>query len=143
MLLGFLLLGLVFFGMVAATISDPSNSSRNALLFLPFLPFLPLGVAFAGLGNPDALSMKALSLIPFPSPAVMPVRLVLGEVAWWEFALSVVLLVAGIGILRRAAGIIFGLGMLMYGKEPSLGEMWRWLREEFRAVETSRTGERS
>ena len=59
----------------------------------------------------------------------MPTRLVLGEVAAWEFLLAVALLCVGIWFLRRAAGTIFGLGMLMYGKEPSLREMWKWLRQ--------------
>ena len=31
--------------------------------------------------------------------------------------------------------IVFGLGMLMFGKEPSSGEMWRWLREGWDAKE--------
>ena len=88
--------------------------------------------AFAGLGNPDTFWIKVLSLIPISSPTVMPVRLVLGEVARWEYLLSVVLLVAGIWLLRKAAGTIFGLAMMMYGKEPGLGEVWRWLREEER-----------
>ncbi|MBM4130100.1 ABC transporter permease, partial [bacterium] len=51
-----------FFGLVAATISDPNSSSRSTFLFLPFLP---LGAAFAGLGNPDAAWIKALALLPF------------------------------------------------------------------------------
>ena len=115
-----------FFGLVAATISDPNNSSRSSLLMLPFFP---LGAAFAGLKHPDALWMKLLGVLPFSSPSVMPARLVLGEVAWWEFPLAVALLALGIWVLRRAAGIVFGLGMLMYGKEPGAREIWRWLRE--------------
>jgi len=115
-----------FFGLIACTISDPNNSSRSSMLLLPLLP---LGVAFIGLKHPDSLWMKSLSILPFSSPTVMPARLVLGEVAGWEVILALVLLGAGIWFLRRAAGTIFGLGMLMYGKEPSLREMWRWLRQ--------------
>jgi ABC-2 type transport system permease protein len=50
-------------------------------------------------------------------------------VAWWEVPLALVLLVAAIWIFRRAAGKIFAVGMLMYGKEPSVREIWRWARE--------------
>ncbi len=115
-----------FFGLVACTISDPNSSSRSSLIMLPMLP---LGIAFAGLGNPDVIWMRLLSILPFSSPSVMPVRLVLGEAALWEFGLAVVLLVVTIWFMRRAAGVIFGIGMLMYGKEPSLKEIRRWLRE--------------
>ncbi|UCH84879.1 MAG: ABC transporter permease, partial [Candidatus Latescibacterota bacterium] len=115
-----------FFGLVACTISDPNNSSRSSMIMLPMLP---LGIAFAGLGNPDVVWMRLLGMIPLSSPSVMPVRLVLGEVVWWEFVLAVALLAATIWFLRRASGVVFGLGMLMHGKEPSLGEIRRWLRE--------------
>ncbi len=115
-----------FFGLVACTISDPHSSSRSSMIMLPMLP---LGIAFAGLGSPDVLWMRLLSILPLSSPSVMPVRLVLGEVALWEFGLAVVVLLGAMGFMRRAAGVVFGLGMLMYGKEPSLTEITRWLRE--------------
>jgi len=38
-------------------------------------------------------------------------------------------LVASTWYLRLLAGRIFHLGMLMYGKEPGLREMWRWMKE--------------
>ena len=127
-----------FFGLVACTISDPNSSSRSSMLMLPLVP---LGVAFAGLKHPDTLWMKSLSILPFSSPTVMSTRLVLGEVAVWEFLLALALLAVGIWFLRRAAGTIFGLGMLMYGKEPSLREMWKWLRQGWNA-EPSRVASR-
>ena len=63
------------------------------------------------------------------SSAVLPLRLLLAEVAVWEVPVALVLLVATIWLCRRAAGKIFAVGMLMYGKEPSIREMWRWARE--------------
>lgn len=123
--LGFLL-WFVFFAAIAATINDPQTSARNAFMFLPFLP---LSFAFAALKNPDTWLMKLLGMLPFTAPAVMPARLALTEVAAWEFLASVVFLLGTIWLLRRAAGKVFGLGVLMYGKEPSFREMWRWVRE--------------
>lgn len=123
--LGFML-WFSFFAAIAATINDPQNSARSAFMFLPFLP---LSFAFAALKNPDTWLMKLLGILPFTSPALMPARLALTEVAAWEFLLAVILLIGAIWLLRRAAGKIFGLGVLMYGKEPSFREMWRWVRE--------------
>jgi ABC-2 type transport system permease protein len=59
----------------------------------------------------------------------MPVRLLLTEVAAWEVLLAVALLVSSTALLRRAAGKVFHLGMLMYGKEPTWREIWRWVCE--------------
>lgn len=89
------------------------------------LPILPLALAFVLLKTPDALFMRLLGLFPLTSPTVLSGRLVLGEVAWWEFPLAIVLLLGAISLMRRAAGKIFSLGILMYGKEPSWGEIRR------------------
>jgi len=126
----FALLGFFFwftlFAMIAATIDDPNSSSRSSLMFLPFLFIFP---AFLGLEVPDATWMRVLSIVPGPSAAVMPARLLRGEPAWFEVVAAVVLLAAGAWAFRRAAGKIFGTSMLMTGKEPGFGEVLRWLRE--------------
>jgi ABC-2 type transport system permease protein len=126
----FSLLGFGFwftlFAVVAATISDPNTSSRSALLFLPFLP---LGFTLTGLDQPDSVGMRVLALLPGISPAAMPVRLLRGEPALVEILVSIALLVAAVWLFRRAAGRVFGLSMLMTGKEPRWSEVWRWLRE--------------
>jgi ABC-2 type transport system permease protein len=123
-LLGFFL-WFAFFGAIAATIDDPNTSARSAFVLLPFLP---LSFAFAAYRNPDSLLMTTLGWIPLTSPTLLPVRLVLTEVSPWTVLLATALLIATIGIFRRAAGKIFALGVLMHGKEPSWREMWRWIR---------------
>ena len=114
------------FALVAATIDDPNSSSRSSLMFLPFLL---MGAAFAGLDSPDAPWMRALSIVPGTSPAAMPVRLLRGDPHLFEVVASLVLLAAGAWFFRWAAGRVFGTSMLMTGKEPSLREVMRWLRE--------------
>lgn len=116
-----------FFAALAATINDPNTSARSSFLFLPFLP---LSVGFIGLaGDPDTWVMKALGIFPLTAPSVMFVRLVVTRVAAWEFLLSVGLLLGAIWALRRVAGKIFALGMLLSGKEPGWREMWRWAKK--------------
>jgi ABC-2 type transport system permease protein len=126
----FSLLGFGFwftlFAVVAATISDPNSSSRSALLFLPFLP---LGFTIAGLDQPDSVWMRVLALLPGLSPAAMPVRLLRGAPGLVEILASLMLLAAAVWLFRRAAGRVFGVSMLMTGKEPSWGEVWRWMRQ--------------
>ena len=123
--LGFLL-WFTFFAAIAATVDDPNNSSRGGWLMFPLLP---LGLAFAVVRDPDAILARVLGLLPPTAPAVMPVRLLLTEVAGWEVLLAVAFLLASIALLRRTAGKVFHLGMLMYGKEPTWREIWRWVRE--------------
>jgi ABC-2 type transport system permease protein len=113
------------FAMVAATISDPNTSSRSALMMLPFLP---LGLTLVGMDQPDAFWMRVLAVVPGISPAAMPVRLLRGDPALLEILVSLALLAAAAWLFRSAAGRVFGVSMLMTGKEPSWTEVWRWIR---------------
>jgi ABC-2 type transport system permease protein len=68
----------------------------------------------------------ALSQLPLFSPMLVPARFAIGGIQVWELVLSFALLLAGFHFMRRAAGAAFRIGMLMYGKEISLPELWRW-----------------
>jgi ABC-2 type transport system permease protein len=70
----------------------------------------------------------ALSFFPATAPAAMAGRLVLGDVPSWHVLASLLLLAGAIWLMRTAAGKVFQLGILMYGKEPSMKELWRWMR---------------
>jgi len=123
--LGFLF-WFAFLAAVAAVVDDPQHSSRNQLLFLPMLTLV---AAYLAVRDPTATWIRVLSIAPPTSGAVFPVRVLATEVPWWEVVITLGLLVGAIRFVRRVAGRIFRLGMLMYGKEPTWGEIWRWLRE--------------
>ncbi len=115
-----------FMAAVAATIDDPNSSTRSLLLFVPVLPIV---LTFTLLAKADTALAQALSVFPLTSMSMLPVRLLVTTVPWWEVALALGLAAWSAWLLRRAAGKIFGAAMLLYGKEPSLRELWRWLRE--------------
>jgi ABC-2 type transport system permease protein len=124
-LLGFLL-WFAFLCAVSAVIDDPNSSTKGPLLMLPLLPMV---IAFLVFTRPDGTVSQFFAIFPLTSWVVLPTRLLLTSVPWWETVLGIALLVATIWLFRRAAGKIFATGMLMYGKEPSVREMWRWARE--------------
>jgi ABC-2 type transport system permease protein len=115
-----------FFAAVAVTIDDPNSSTRSSLMFLPIVF---VGMGFPGLQTPDSPLMRVLAVLPGTSSTVLTARLVLSEVPAWEAMLSVALLMATIGLLRRAAGKIFAAGIMLHGKELSLREVWQCLRQ--------------
>lgn len=112
-----------FFAAVSSIINDPNTSAKSSLLFLPMLP---IAAGFLAIPQPDGNAMRVLSVLPGTSSTAMPIRLFLGEVAWWEIAASLLFLFVGIYILRLAAGRIFAAGIMLYGKEPSWLEVIRW-----------------
>ncbi len=123
--------GLVFYNnFVAALLASArdlqaASKWQGSVVLLPFAPLLfirPL------IDQPDGLLMSLLSVLPFFSPILIPARALLGGVRLWEVVLAAVVLVAACAFMRRAAGRIFRLGMLMYGKDMNLPELLRWAR---------------
>jgi ABC-2 type transport system permease protein len=72
------------------------------------------------LGAPDSTVAQVLSIVPFTSPTTMVPRIMLGDPAPWEIALSIGLLVtaAVVGVLIAAR--LYRVGVLMYGQKPKL-----------------------
>jgi ABC-2 type transport system permease protein len=112
-----------FLAGIAALIDDPNTSARSSFLFLPIMA---TALGFIGLGDPDSGLVRTLALLPPTAPAAMPARMLMGSVGGAEIAISLALLAAGVFALRIAAGRVFRLAMLMYGKEPSWREVRRW-----------------
>lgn len=120
-----LLLWNSFLAAIAATVDDPNTSSRSGMMFLPVLPLI---LTLAILKDPDSTLSRVLALFPLTAPSALPARFVLTRVGPLEIVLSAALLLVAIFVARRLAGRIFEVGMLLYGKEPSLSEMLRWAR---------------
>ena len=110
----------------ASTIDDPNSSTRGPLMFLPTLFSI---AGFMVMRTPDSMFARVTGLFRLTSSAVMPARLALTEVPAWEIGLSAALLLGGAYAARRVAGKVFAVAMLMYGKEPSWGEVRKWARE--------------
>jgi ABC-2 type transport system permease protein len=113
------------FAAFASTIDDPNTSARTSLMFVPFLP---VAMTVSVLRDPDHVASRVLALFPLTSPSAMPIRVILSNPGVVEIGVSLFLLVATVWLFRRLAGRIFEVGMLMYGKEPTLREMIRWAR---------------
>jgi ABC-2 type transport system permease protein len=126
-LLLFSLLGVVlcasFMGAIAASIDDPNNSGKTAVMLLTWLPMV---LTYLVIDSPAGWGMTLLSFLPLTSFAAMPVKMTMVEVAWWQPVLSLSLLLATACWMRRIAGRVFLRGMQQYGKEPSWGDIVRW-----------------
>ncbi|MBC8527345.1 MAG: ABC transporter permease [Candidatus Cloacimonetes bacterium] len=118
-----------FFSAISATINDPNTSTRGPMIMLPIIPVV---FAFFVFKYPDSLAIKILSVFPLTSAPVISARLVLTQVPFIEIVLSLILLVLSTWYLRKAAGKIFSVSILMYGKEPSWKEIFRWFKESMK-----------
>ncbi|HEX2488720.1 MAG TPA: ABC transporter permease, partial [Blastocatellia bacterium] len=78
--------------------------------------------------NPNSPVVTVLSLIPFFGPSMMFLRIALGSAPVWQIVVSIGLLIVTIIAVIWIAAKIYRVGVLMYGKRPTLPELARWLR---------------
>ena len=77
---------------------------------------------------PNSPLAVALTLFPLSSPILMVYRITVQTPPFWQIALSLFICgVTTLGVIWIAARI-YRVGILMYGKRPSLVELLRWLR---------------
>lgn len=125
------LMGYFLYGSLYAAIGASVNTQQEAqsLVFVALAP-LVLAVAFfpVVLGSPDSTLSVVLSLVPFFAPLLMFLRIVAVTPPAWQLALSAALMLLTIAALNWAAARIYRVGILMYGKRPTLPEILRWVR---------------
>src|SRR5690625_151129 len=125
-ILGYLLFASIFVGL-GATMEDASSTGnfQGLVLMLPFLPFILLGPV---LSDPAGTVAKVGSYIPFTSPGIFIIRLsTIEEWPWMDIIIGIVILIISVWIFMKLAGKIFRTGILMYGKNATPKEIWRWL----------------
>ena len=122
--------GYIMFASIFATIGSAVDNEEDTQQFMTPITILMLFAFYAGfysINNPDGPLAFWCSLIPITSPIVMMVRLPFG-VPMWEKLLSVVLLYGSFILTSIMAAKIYRVGILMYGKKPSLKELAKWMR---------------
>jgi ABC-2 type transport system permease protein len=130
-LLVFFLLGFLFFASLMAALGSLCNTEKEAQQLVQpvtLMMALPMMALWYVTQNPDATLTKVLSLIPPFTPFLMMTRMALLTPEPWEIAAGIALLAVSSLFALRAAARIFRLGILMYGKRPSLYEAWKWAR---------------
>ncbi|MDO8431224.1 MAG: ABC transporter permease [Candidatus Binatus sp.] len=125
-ILGFLLYASIFAGVGAAFNSVDEAQQWNFVILLPLIAASALILPIAT--SPDSIMSVAVSIFPFCAPVLMFERIAVHNPPAWQIALSLVLMLATIAASFYVCGRIYRIGILMYGKRPSLRELARWYR---------------
>lgn len=131
MLLAFFVLGFFFYAGLFAAVGATINSEQEAQQAqTPIMLLLVSSIMFAQnvLMQPDGALATTMSILPFSAPIIMPLRMTVAPVPVMEIVLSLLSVAAGAAFTTWLAGRIYRVGLLMYGKRPSLRELWRWVR---------------
>lgn len=130
-ILGYFLLGYFLYSSMFAAIGAMVSSEQEAaqaqapVVMLLVIPMVSMSLVS---NQPRGPAAEWLTTIPVTSPLLMPMRWLLGGATYGELAISTAILVVTTALVAMLAGRIYRTGILMIGKRPSLGELWRWLR---------------
>ncbi len=125
-ILGYTLYAILMAGVGAlGTTMRESQQLAGIFSFFAAVPYMFSGVLFA---NPNMPIARALSFFPLTAPTMMMMRIPLAEVPWVDVAGSIIVLIASIPAALWVGTKLFQVGLLVYGKRPTLREVWRILR---------------
>lgn len=79
--------------------------------------------------DPNSTISTVISVLPFSAPLAMPIRIIAETPPIWQIGLSMIVNVAAVFGIIWLSSRIYRVGMLMYGKRPTLPELFRWIRE--------------
>ena len=132
LILLFFVLGYGVYSSLYAAVGATVNSEQEAQQALaPILVLIISSALFIqpALLNPTSTLARVASMFPFSAPIIMPLRMSLVPIPPWEMAVAIIgLVVTFIAVILLAARI-YRVGLLMYGKRPTLGELARWVRQ--------------
>jgi ABC-2 type transport system permease protein len=107
-----------------------SSEQETQQVQMPVTMLLVIGILCLQIvsNNPRGSSAEVMTMIPLWSPMLMPMRYVLGGATLADVGISLAILAGSTYLVVRAAAKIYRVGILLYGKRPSVRELVRWLR---------------
>ncbi len=130
-ILAYFLLGYFFYAALYAAIGAMVSSEQEAqqaqtpVILLLIVPMMCMQLVA---NDPRGGGAQLLTTLPFSSPILMPMRYLLDGASGAQVALSLAILTASTWIVAWLASRIYRVGILLYGKRPSLRELARWIR---------------
>ena len=131
--LGFFVMGFMFYAGLFAAVGATVNSEQEAQQAqMPVVLLLVTSIMFLQniLTQPDSMLARILSMLPFSAPIVMPLRMTVAPVPASEIAIALSSVALGAVASVWLASRIYRVGLLMYGKRPSIREIVKWVGQK-------------
>lgn len=128
----FFILGYTFYASLFAAVGAMVGTQEEAQqASQPVLMLLIFSIIFVQpvMTNPTGTMALTLSWLPFSAPIIMPMRMTATPVPPLEIVGSLLSLAVACVVVVWLAARIYRVGLLMYGKRPSLRELARWIRQ--------------
>ncbi len=125
-LLGYILYAVLYAGLgTLGTSQRESQQVAGIISFIAAVPFMVAGIMFT---NPNSPLIRALTYFPLTAAGMIMLRLPLVDIPTSDIIISLISLLVSIPVATWLGAKLFRMGILMYGKRPSLKEIWTALR---------------
>ena len=127
----YFVLGYFMYSTMYAALGSMVNSDQEAqqVQWPAMLPIIfAIVMATPVLQHPNSQLAFWASLFPFFTPILMFVRIMAETPPLWQILLSILLMLLTTWGLLGLSSRIYRVGILMYGKRPTLPELRKWLR---------------
>ncbi len=129
----YFLLGFVFYTAIFVGIGSVVTTEQEAqqlTSYLSLVLIMPIIITIPAIENPNTIYVHILSYIPFTIPSIMILRFNISVVPAWEIFISSAIMLLSIYLMIDIAAKVFKIGILSYGKRPTLKELSEWIREK-------------
>jgi len=126
-ILGYLLYSVLFAAIGSIGANARESNQWTVIVVLPAI--LPLELMALFVTNPDHAVYTIFTLFPLTAPIAVIMKASVGVLPIWQLALSMIIMIVSIIATIWLASRIFHTFLLMYGKRPSITEIWRYLRQ--------------
>ncbi len=127
----FFILGYFLYASVYTMIAAPFNTDQEAqqLAMIPMILIVGGIAVYPGvMNNPTGGMALFFSLFPFTASLIMFLRTAVSEPPVWQILLCIAIMLSTTAGLAWFAGRVYRVGILMYGKKPTIPEIIRWAR---------------
>jgi ABC-2 type transport system permease protein len=126
-LLGYLFYTSLFVGI--GSIVSTEQEAQQITSYLSIILVLPIIFLLSAMQNPESTIVNILTYVPFTLPSIMIMKSNLMEIPLFEHLIAIVIMFISTTIIVFLSGKIFRIGILSYGKMPSLKELKSWLKD--------------
>jgi ABC-2 type transport system permease protein len=113
---------------IAGAVCNSEKEAQQFIMPIMMLMMMPWFLMMPIVMNPDAPFAVAFSLSPVFGPITMFVRTTVTEPPMWHLAVSIAVSLVTILAFFWVTAKIFRIGILSYGKRPTIPELWKWIK---------------
>jgi len=113
---------------IGGAICNSDREAQQLIAPISMIMLLPWFLLAGLITNPDSSLAVGFSLAPVFGPMTMFLRTVVADPPMSQIITTIAVSIATIAVFFWITAKIFRVGILSYGKRPTIPELWRWIK---------------